>query len=273
MCNKPAIHHLKFKAHQTKTFIVTFSFVNRTTKKYKMKKLLGLLILLSCASVPFAQNTTVHDDNAQVRNVGSFHAIEVSTGIHLYLKQGNTTAVAVSASSQEFVSRIKTEVENGELKIYFDNKGWNGNNRNRELKAYVTCTNIDALEANSGADAETDGNINASDLKITLSSGANFDGQITALKLSINQSSGSQSNIKGKVSDVDIRTNSGSQLNGYNLISENCKADASSGSDIEITVNKTLDASANSGGGIDYKGSATITNVSNSSGGRIKKQS
>lgn len=239
-----------------------------------MKKLLVLATLLLCATVPFAQNTTVHDDNAQVRNVGSFHAIEVSNGIHLYLKQGNTNAVAVSASSQELVSRIKTEVENGELKIYFDNDGsrrWNL--KNKELKAYVTCTNIDGLEANSGADAETDGNINASNLKITLSSGANFNGEITASKLSINQSSGSQSNIKGKVGDVDIRTNSGSQLSGYNLITDNCKADASSGSDIEITVNKTLDASASSGGGIDYKGSTSITNISNSSGGRIKKQS
>lgn len=237
-----------------------------------MKKLPVLLILLLFASVSFAQNTTIHDDNAQVRNVGSFHAIEVSSGIHLYLKQGSTNAVAVSASSQDLLSRIKTEVENGELKIYFDNKGWK-NNKNRQLKAYVTCTNIDALDANSGADAETDGNINATDLKVTISSGANFDGQLTASKLSINQSSGSQSHIKGKVDDVDIRTSSGSQMSGYDLVSETCKADASSGSGIEITVNKTLDASASSGGGIDYKGNASISSISNSSGGRIKKQS
>ncbi len=48
--------------------------------------------------------------NAQVRNVGSFHAVEVSNGIHLILKQGNTDAVAVSASSPDLISKIKTEV-------------------------------------------------------------------------------------------------------------------------------------------------------------------
>ena len=89
-----------------------------------MKKLPILLTLLLCASVLFAQNTAIHDANAQIRNVGSFHAIEVSNGIHLILKQGNTDAVAVSASSTDLISKIKTEVFNGTLKIYFDHSMW-----------------------------------------------------------------------------------------------------------------------------------------------------
>ena len=72
---------------------------------------------------------------------------------------------------------------------------------------------------------------------------------------------------------MKITTSSGSDFNGYDLVSETCKADASSGSDIEITVNKELQAEASSGGGINYKGNGVVTNVSNSSGGKIKKQS
>jgi len=75
--------------------------------------------MLLCTYFSIAQNTTVYDDNAQQRNVSNFHAIEVSNGIYLYLKQGNTNAVAVSASLQELTVKIKTEVENGVLKIYF----------------------------------------------------------------------------------------------------------------------------------------------------------
>ena len=238
-----------------------------------MKKIPVLFTLLLCASVLFAQNTTIHDANAQVRNVGNFHAVEVSNGIRLILKQGSTDAVAVSASSSDLISKIKTEVSNGRLKIYFDHsflKNWNS--KGKELKAYVTIRNIDALEANSGADATTDGNINTTDMKISLSSGAGFDGQITASKLWIDQSSGSDMDIKGKVGYVEIKTSSGSDFNGYELISENCIADASSGSDIEITVNKALQAQASSGGGINYKGNGVITSVSNNSGGRVKKQ-
>jgi hypothetical protein len=90
--------------------------------------------------------------------------------------------------------------------------------------------------------------------------------------LDIDQSSGSDMDIKGKVNDVNITASSGSDFNGYDLISETCKADASSGSGIEITVNKELQAQASSGGGINYKGNGVITSVSNSSGGKVKKQ-
>lgn len=239
-----------------------------------MKKTFSLLSLLLSCSLLFAQNKIVYDANAQVRNVGSFHQVEVSTGIHLILKQGSTDAVAVSASSPDLVNRIKTEVDNGRLKIYVEKDGWkNWNTKNQNLKAYVTCKDIDALEANSGADAITDGNIHADNLKISLSSGAGFNGEISAAKLWVDQSSGSDMQIKGKVGDIEIKTSSGSDFKGYDLVSETCKADASSGSGIEITVNKELQAEASSGGDIDYKGSASITNISNSSGGRIKKQS
>ena len=238
-----------------------------------MKKLLVLLPFLFSVAFLTAQNTVVHDANAEVRKVSSFHAIVVSNGIDLVITQSTAEAVAVSASTPEIRSRIKTEVVNGELKIYFDNKGWKNWKNNKELKAYVSFKNLDGLEANSGADVSTDGNINVNSMDMNLSSGAGFNGTVTASHLNIDQSSGSDMHIKGKVADLKITTSSGSDFNGYDLISENCKADASSGSGIEITVNKELQAEASSGGGINYKGNGTITSVSNSSGGKVKKQS
>jgi len=237
-----------------------------------MKKLFLSLPVLLWGLLLFAQDKIINDPNAEIRNVSSFHAVEVSNGINLILKQGNSDAVAVSASSTDAIKRIKTEVVNGKLKIYFDHEGWHDWGH-KNMKAYVTIRNIDELEANSGADATTDGNINANELKISLSSGADFDGTITASKLRVDQSSGSDMDIKGKVQDIEIKTSSGSDFNGYGLVSETCSAHASSGSDIEITVNKELQAEASSGGDISYKGSASITNVSNSSGGKVKKQS
>src|SRR5438045_2714036 len=121
-----------------------------------MKKLIVFLPLLFSATFLFAQNTVVHDANAELRNVTGFH------------------------------------------------------------------------------------DINFGNLNITLSSGADFKGTVTATQLDIDQSSGSDMDIKGKVTSLKVSTSSGSDFNGYELVSETCKADASSGSDIEITVNKEL---------------------------------
>src|SRR3954462_6083745 len=107
---------------------------------FTMKKILVLLPFLFFIRFLSAQNTVVHDSHAETRTISSFHAIEVSSGIDLILKQGSEEAVAVSASTPEITSRIKTEVENGKLKIYFDNRGWNDDNNNKKkgMKAYVS---------------------------------------------------------------------------------------------------------------------------------------
>jgi hypothetical protein len=44
----------------------------------------------------------------------------VGDGIDLYLSQGTEESVAVSASKDEYMDRLKTEVEDGVLKIYYD---------------------------------------------------------------------------------------------------------------------------------------------------------
>jgi hypothetical protein len=237
-----------------------------------MKRLIVFLPLLFLVVLSFSQNTIVHDDHAQPRTVGDFHAIDVSTGIHLILKQGSEAAVAVSAASPELINRIKTEVDGGRLKIYFDNKGLSGWEGKKDLKAYVSFKDLDKLEASSGSVTSVDGAVNVNDLAITLSSGANFDGKVSVQELNIIQSSGGNMDISGKSNNLSVTVSSGAQFSGYDLVTENCKANASSGGAVEITVNKTLDANASSGGGIDYKGNGVITNISNSSGGRVKKQ-
>src|SRR4029078_11018080 len=101
-----------------------------------MKKLFLSLPVLLWGLVLFAQDKIVYDANAEIRNVSSFHAVEVSNGINLILKQGNSDAVAVSASSTDVIKRIKTEVVNGKLKIYCDHQGWHDWSGHKNMKAY-----------------------------------------------------------------------------------------------------------------------------------------
>ncbi|HET7896757.1 MAG TPA: DUF2807 domain-containing protein, partial [Flavisolibacter sp.] len=85
-----------------------------------MKKLFFLSVLLAASVLLWAQKV-INDPNAEPRNVGSFSGVSVSGGIDIYVSYGNE-AVVVSASKTEFRDRIKTEVENGILKIWYDSK-------------------------------------------------------------------------------------------------------------------------------------------------------
>ncbi|HEY4151062.1 MAG TPA: head GIN domain-containing protein [Chitinophagaceae bacterium] len=239
-----------------------------------MKNILFLLL----AALPLAlaaQDKVINDPDAQARVVGPFHAIKVSTGIQLIIKQGATDAVAVSASDKETRDHIKTEVVNGVLKIYFDIDFWSEIKtfKNRKLKAYVSLKEIDGFSGSSGSNTTVDGSISAGRLTIDLSSGAYFKGDIKANNLSVSQGSGSHGDMSGQAQALTVKTHSGAHFAGYGIASSECNADAHSGGKIEITVNKELVAEASSGGGIFYKGVGLITHVSTSSGGRIKRDS
>lgn len=237
-----------------------------------MKKL--LLSLFTIASLQlFAQDVVVNDANAEKRTLSaSFTAISISDGIELYLTQGSTESVAVSASDQKYMERFKTEVVDGTLKIYYDNKTmiWNSNEK-RKLRAYVSFKNLEMLKASSGSNVTTKSILTLDNLNMNFTSGAQFNGEINITNLEVSQNSGSEINTTGKAENLKTDLSSGAMFKGYDLSVNFCEAKASSGAEVRITVNKELAAKANSGGSIKYKGEGVVKDINVNSGGSVKK--
>ncbi len=224
-------------------------------------------IAMAFSFCAFAQNKTIiNDKNAEVRTIKSFNAIKVENGIDVYLSYGDE-AVAVSASEIKYRDKIKTSVEDGVLKIWYDKDITNQIifTSKRDLRAYVSYRKLDMLSATSGSDILVDGIIRGNSLTMKISSGSDFKGAVDVDELIVDQSSGSDIRIKGRADKLTIEASSGSDFDGYDLITDYCQAKCSSGSDISITVNKELVAKASSGSDIKYKGNPTVD--SDKSGG------
>ena len=236
-----------------------------------MKKIALLSIILLGFIAGQAQKT-IYDANAQVRSIKGFHAIQVSGGIDLYLSNGEE-AVAVSAKESADRDRIKTEVENGVLKIYYDWK--DGVNFlkgvNRQLKAYVSFKTLDRLSASGGSDVVVDGTINAGKFTLSISGGSDFKGKVEAQEMTVDQSGGADINISGRSNKVTISASGGSDFNGYGLEVETATVGASGGSDVELTVSKQLTANASGGSDVSYKGNASSVTSNKSGGSSIRK--
>ena len=234
-----------------------------------MRKIL-ISVLLAGFSIATLAQKTINDPNAEKRNVSNFHGVEISGGIDLYLSQGEE-AVAVSASEAKFRDRIRTEVKNGVLKIWYEtNSNLHLDWGNRKLKAYVSFKNLDMLEASGGSDIKVEGSIDVSKLSMTVSGGSDFDGKVNISDFKVDASGGSDVNISGTAKTINIDASGGSDFKGYELITENCTVDASGGSDVYITVNKELNAESSGGSDIYYKGNGLIKNLKSGSSG-IKK--
>ena len=186
-----------------------------------MKKIIFSCLFAATFLAAGAQKT-IHDANAQVRSAKGFHAIKVSGGIDLYLSQGDE-AVAVSAKDKETANHIKTEVENGVLKIWFDWK--DGKNfvigNNKQLKAYVSYKTLDALSGSGGSDIIVDGTIQSNNLSLNISGGSDFNGKVSVQELNVDASGGSDVDVSGSAAKVIIDASGGSDFNGFGLGNRN----------------------------------------------------
>jgi len=236
-----------------------------------MKKIaLSILTVLLVATV-FAQQ--VNDANAEKRNVSGYHAIQVSGGIDLYLSQGDES-VAVSASEIKHRDRIKTELKDGVLKIWYEydkeqhvRVEWG----NKKMKAYVSYKNLDKLGGSGGSDIVVYGAIKVPTLSLNLSGGSDFNGKVETTDLKIDASGGSDVTISGTASKLDIDASGGSDFRGYDLLADICNLQASGGSDVYVTINKELSADASGGSDVFYKGNGLIRDIKSSGSSSVKK--
>lgn len=242
-----------------------------------MKKQLLLLPLLFLSLAGAFAQAHFNDPNAQLRTVSGFHAVKVSNGIELHLIQSDQEAVAVSASDPEFRDKMKTEVVDGVLKIYFDEawwRQWSHMGQKKKLRAYVSFRSLDGVDASSGAEVQVEGSLKGQSLKLEASSGATFHGQVDLQSMEVDLSSGAVVEVSGTVKgQLKADGSSGSVFRGYGLQADTCDAETSSGAGIQITVNRELSVHASSGGYVHFKGQGLIRNVHTSSGGTVSRKS
>lgn len=237
-----------------------------------MKKLF-LSLLLATTFYNLLAQKTINDPNAEKRNVSGFHGINVATGIKLLLTEGSTEEVAVSADKTEYRDKIVTKVENGILKIYYDNKvgAINTNKERKELKAYVSYKSLDQLNANTGAEVKIEGILKAASMKMDVNTGATIKGAINIDDLDIDQNTGSVVTLTGDAGKLNVGGDTGSMFKGIDLKTNNCNVKASTGAGIYITVQKELYIKASTGGYVKYKGDAGVREIKTNTGGSVSK--
>ncbi len=240
-----------------------------------MKQICILLALVLGWLGAFAQSekNLVVDANAEVRTVSGFTGIEVSGAIDLYISQGSSEAVAISANTEEIRARIKTEVRSGTLHVYFDGKGLNwkvwGNNK---MKAYVTYKTLLKLEASGACNVKATDPIKQAELKMEMSGASDFSGELAISLLKLSASGASNVSMFGTVANAIVDASGACNIKAYDLQTDMCKIDASGASNVRITVNKELNATASGGSTIFYKGTGLIRDISSSGGASVKRR-
>jgi len=236
-----------------------------------MKKILFSLLIL--AAITGSAQKTINDPNAEARPVGSFHALQISNAFHVVLTQSDEEGLAVSANHKEDVSNIKTTVENGTLRIWFDdnNKWWP---KNRKLKAYISVKDLSQIKAGGATNITIENGLKVASLKLEMSGASDLKGQLTvAGDLSIRLSGASDITISGTADKVSIDASGASDVKAFDFTANTCTVDASGASSVRITADKEMSVKLSGASSVNYKGNATIRDIKTSGASSISRRS
>jgi len=228
-----------------------------------MRKIISCALAILISLAVFSQS----GENKETRSVSGFHGVHVSGGIDLYISNG-VESVSVIAANANIRNHMVTEVINGIMLIHLE-ENWKPDLSKPGMKAYVTVSSLDDLDASGGGDIFITHEITTTKLTVRLSGGGNLEGKLKADNLIIRQSGGSNVKLSGNVSNLDVSASGGGNLEGYDLVTDFAVINASGGSNSEITVNKELRVMASGGSDVYYKGNASVKEIKSSGGGSV----
>lgn len=241
---------------------------------------------------------------AENREVADFSKLKASQGIEVFYTISNTKSVKVETDDNEKLKCIKTEVENGTLKLYIetndykDKKGKKSKYVNHVngvgftvLKVTISGPNLDAIKASSSADIKINNLNKTTNLSIEVSSSGSISGQfecsntvvnasssgdllgsIETNEIAIDASSSADIVLSGKSNKVLIKASSSSSCNLKNLNAEEAQLKASSSADIVVNVSKSIEAKASSSADITYYGKPSHVKKEESSSGSVSNK-
>ena len=233
-------------------------------------KFIILLFLTICASTIYAQNTE------EIRNVSNFKGIRISSGIDLYIKQGNVESVRI-VGDKDKLERVKTEKEGDILRIYTGNsKGWfnfdfDWSNKN-SLKAYVTVKNLNSIAATGGSDVFSEGKLDLINLDVKATGGSDVKLDLDTDELTCETTGGSDVTLSGTATVFKAMATGGSDLKAKNLRTNFCSISSTGGSDAHVWAEKEISISATGGSDVYYKGNARVVQSNSSGGSDVHKQ-
>ncbi|OIP04441.1 MAG: hypothetical protein AUJ97_02720 [Bacteroidetes bacterium CG2_30_32_10] len=184
----------------------------------------------------------------QERKLADFNAIELGNALNVILSQGEVQSIKVETNEglQEF---IKTEVDNGVLKITQSNKMKNPT----KLIVYVTVKNINKITLTGASELKSETPIKSDKLELNSSGASEITLDLAVNELESNFSGASDITLNGTATTHNILISGASDLKAGGLVTQETTLNASVASDIEVNVKEKLTGDVSGASSLKYK--------------------
>ena len=229
-----------------------------------------MLLLMASASAQFGKKKTYDAEGMddEYRDLPHFDAVKVTKGVDLYIHQAEEQQVRVQ-SGKTPMSRIKTEVKDGELLVTYRTTFWSNFKMGKAPRVDIWIDDLESITAWGGSDIYTEGRFETNSLRVRSGGGSDVSLDIKAQSLTGKSSGGSDLHLSGEVKEVSLRASGGSDIKAYKLQTEKCTVHSSGGSDAFVNVSGEVSASASGGSDVHIRGTANVISQKASGGSDI----
>ena len=213
-----------------------------------------ILAVLTSSCVGFNEKSVKLSGVTKVstKEVSAFDKVDVSGAIDVIVNIGNKSEVVIEADSA-IMPYVVTEVKDRELRIY--NKDIIGfyNFKNNKILVTITTPSILELES-SGACDVTINDLKTDMFKVSLSGACDLIGSFECNVIDFESSGSSDSKLRGKVKNCNIELSGACDIKALDLEVDSLKIEGSGSSNVEITVQNSLDVELSGASELRYKG-------------------
>ncbi len=156
--------------------------------------------------------------------VSGFTALKVSTGVQVFLTQGDSESLRIEARGFDKKDVI-AEVDGGELKLSIRLQGWLGNNKadkntSRYVKAYLTARQLNEITVASGAQLTGEAPFQAEKITLAAKSGAQLTMNLKATDVQVSSGAGSTATLTGSAKTVSASASGGATIDADKLTAD-----------------------------------------------------
>lgn len=173
---------------------------------------------------------------AEMRHLEPFHGVEVSGNIELELLQDSAQSVEVRCHP-DVIGHVKTQVENGILKIYTKKI-----HLNRSIKVNVTGAVLKELTAHGASEINSYGRITSDRMHVELSGVSKADLDVAVSQdLVIEMNGATDADVEGHAYKLSCDVSGASKLDAESLMVRNAQINGSGVSEIKADVKDSLE--------------------------------
>ena len=222
--------------------------------------------MVAITGVAVAQSTT------EDRHLSGFNAVSVGGSFDVYITQGSTESVKVTAP-KDIIGRIITEVEGNTLKIYTKRDGdnnWHWGS-NKKMVIYVAIKDVNAITLSGSGDVFFKEGIKANSLKLRLSGSGDLTGRLNVKTLESSIAGSGDITINGSADNSSVSVVGSGDYTAQNLVTVTTTVRVAGSGDARVNASEKLDASVIGSGDVHYTGSVKNVNSSKVGSGDISR--